>query len=180
MVQPKLPVTFPIKMGILLGVLYCLFIFIENKVFSNDTILFAASKTLGFIIILAGFFYTAFTVKKNEGGYITFQECLRALLVVIAVTELFYVIFNLVYVKYIDPNFFNHLKESTRAFLEKANLPKEDIANRMKAFEGSGNVTFWSIVQSYGFAIIIDAIFAVVIASILKKNPPITESQIIN
>lgn len=175
--QPKPPITFPARMGFILGILYCILIFIENKGFSSNMLLFGATKSLGYLIILGGLLYTAIQLKKRNGGFITFQECLRGLLVTIAIMELFYVLFNFIYVKYMDPQFFAHLKESTLDFLQKANLSKEEIKNRMASFEGAGNMTVWSVIQSYGFAIIIDAVFAVIFASILKRNPPLTDNQ---
>ncbi len=120
--QPKPPITFPARMGLFLGILYCLLIFAENRIFSSNIILFGATKSLGYLIILGGLLYTAIQLKKRAGGYITFQECLRGLLVTIAIMELFYVLFNFVYVKFLDPQFFAHLKVSTQAFLEKAAL----------------------------------------------------------
>ena len=171
---PKIPITYPAKMGLLIGLVYCVLIYIENRFFSNDTMVFTAVKCLGFLLILAGFFYTANESKKQNGGYITFQEALRVLLVTIAICELLYLVFNFIYVKYIDPEYMNRLKISMKAFLQKSNLSSDEINNRMKPFDGAGTITVWSLIQSYGFAIIVDAVFAVIIASIIKRNPPVT------
>ena len=165
-------------MGIILGIIYCICIYVENRFFSSDILVFGVTKAFGYLIIISGIFYTAFTIKKEYGGYITFQESLRGMLVVIAIFELFYVIFNLVYDKYIDPEFFMRLKTSTLTYLQKNHFSKEDIDIKMKNFEGAGKATFWTVVQSYGFSIIIDAVFAVIFASILKKNPIVTDNQI--
>lgn len=164
-------------MGLILGFAYCMFIFIENKIGSSNILFFGVSKCFGFIMILGGFFYTAYHLKKNLGGYITFQECLRGMLVTIAITELFYVIFNVIYNKLIDPEFFNKLKIATQAFLEKGNLTKDEIAKQMNSFDSGGIITFWSVIQMYGFAIIIDSVFAIIFASILKKNHPVSNNQ---
>lgn len=165
-----------LKTGIILGLLYCVFIFVQNQFFYSNPLQFAVVKGICYILILVGIFYTGYSAKKDNGGFITFQDCLKVMLITIAVLELIYLIFNLIYVKFIDPTFIDKMKAASLAFFEKAKMPEEDINKQMERFKEAGKITAWTIIQSYGFALIIDAVFAVIFAAILKNNKPVFEN----
>lgn len=170
-------ISIPVKIGILSGLLYCVFIFIENQYFYSSPVQFAFVKGIFYFIIVACIFYTGYISKKECGGYITFRDCLRAMLLAIAITELFYLLFNILYIKMIDPRFIEKLKVAYQAFFVKNKMSPEKVDEQMQKFEEAGSINFWSVVQSYGFSIIIDAVFAVVFAAILKKTKPLLENQ---
>ena len=166
---------FPVKMGLITGFTYCLFIFLENKIFYKSPVQFTSMKLVFYLLIIGGYFYTGWIARKSMGGFITFQECLKAILLTIAIVELIYVIFNVIYINYIDPSFIAKLKVSTKDFLISINTPEEKVTEVLKNFEAAGKVTFWSAFQSYGFSLIIDSIFGVLIALLLRKSPTVTE-----
>jgi hypothetical protein len=167
-----------LKMGIILGVVYCVLIFIQNRFFYGNPIQFGLVKIICYIVILSGFFYTGYLYKKQSGGYITFQECLKAMLLAIAITELFYIFFGIIYIKFIDPSFIAKMKLGLMNYLRKLKVPEEKISEQMEKFNDAGKITFWISVQSYGFALIIDAVFAVIFAAILRKQRPASENYL--
>lgn len=166
----------PIKLGIIIGLLYCLLIFVENQFFYKNPLQFSLLKTFFYFIIIAGIFYTGYLSKKQMGGYITFQECLKAMLVAIAIAELFYLVFSTIYIKYIEPGFFIKMKTAWRQFFVSNNIPEDQINNTLKKFDEAQTITVWGLIQSYGFSIIIDAVFAVIFAAILKKQKTVYEN----
>src|SRR6185312_3884426 len=116
-----------LKAGVIIGVVYCILIFCQDQFFYTNPLLFSLTKLVCYLIILSGFFYTGYRTKKELGGYISFKECLRVMLVVIIITEFFYFIFSTIYIKYIDPNFFEKLKNAWIAFFNRNNVPKVKI-----------------------------------------------------
>lgn len=172
------PLSTPIKLGIILGLVYCILIYCQNNFFYSNPLQFASTKLFCYLIILAGIFYTGFLAKKEMGGFITFQECLKAMLLAIAILELFYLVFNTVYVKYIDPHFFEKLKASWQLFFIKNNVPEDKMHDSLDKFNEAHNITAWGLIQSYGFSIIIDAVFAVIFAAALKKQRTVFENHI--
>ena len=156
-------------MGIIIGLVYCLLIFVENQFFYTNPLQFAGMKFLFYVFILVGYFYTGWLSKQQLGGYITFQECLKSVLLAITIAELIYLLFSIAYIKFIDPTFMDKLKAATQDYLISKNVPQENIDATISKFNDSGKLTIWAAIQSYGFAIIIDAIFGVIIALILKK-----------
>lgn len=175
MEPPKQSMSTPIKLGVIIGLVYCALIFCQDQFFYANPLTFSLTKLACYLIILAGFFYTGYTVKKELGGYISFKECLRAILVVIVITEFFYFVFNTIYIKYIDPNFFEKLKTAWIAFFNRSSVPQDKINDTMQKFNDAGKITFGSLVQSYGFSILIDAVFGVIICAILRKDKPVFE-----
>lgn len=165
-----------LRTGIILGLLYCVFIFVQNQFFYSNPLQFAVLKGICYIVILGGIFYVGYDAKKNNGGFITFQDCLKVMLITIAILELIYLVFNLIYVKFIDPTFIDKMKVAYLAYFEKAKMPEEDINKQMERFNDAGKITAWAMIQSYGFALIIDAVFAVIFAAILKNNKPVFET----
>ena len=167
----------PVKLGVVLGLFYCVLIFCQNQFFYANPLQFASAKILCYLIIVGGIFYTGFLSKKEMGGYISFQECLKAMLLAIVILELFYPVFSTIYIKYIDVSFFVKSKAAWQDFFIKNNVPQEKINESLKKFDDAGQITFWGLIQSYGFAIIIDSVFAVIFAAILKKDKIVFENH---
>jgi hypothetical protein len=178
MENTKQSLATPVKMGVILGLIYCVLIFCQDQFFYSNPLQFASTKILCYLIIIAGIFYTGYLSKKEMGGYITFQECLKAMLLAIAILELFYLVFSTVYIKYIDPTFFDKLKFSWNEYFIKNNVPEDKIHDTMDKFNEARTITIGKLIQSYGFAIIIDAVFAVIFAAILKKNRTVFETHL--
>ncbi len=63
------------------------------------------------------------------------KELFTAVFIVILITELIYIIFNLVYFKMVDPAFWGNFQAATRATLQKAHVPDEQIEQQMKSFK---------------------------------------------
>ncbi len=168
----------PVKMGVILGLLYCVLIYCQNQFFYTNPLQFAGTKLFCYLIILAGIFYTGYLSKKEMGGYITFQECLRSMLLAIAILELFYLVFSTLYIKFIDPNFFDKLKAAWEVYFVKNNVPDDKVKESLDKFNETRDINIWGLIQSYGFAIIIDAVFAVIFAAILKKQQTVFENHI--
>lgn len=167
----------PLKMGIIIGLVYCVFIFIENQFFYANPIQFGVAKVIGYLFIIAGYFFTGYLSKKELGGYIRFQECLKSMLVAIVIAELIYLFFGMLYIKVIDPTFIDKMKVAYLDFFEKAKMPEDQINSQMERFNEAGKITVWNLVQAYGFSIVIDAVFALIFAAILKRPRPSFENQ---
>ena len=168
----------PARMGVIIGLVYCFLIFCQDQFFYKNPLQFASTKLFCYLIILFGIFYTGLLSRKRSGGYITFQQCLKAMLLVIAIAELFYLVFSTVYIKYIDPQFFIKLKTAWTDYYIKNGFPQDKINDTLQKFNDAGQINIWGLVQSYGFSIIIDAVFAVIFAAILKKERKFVENEI--
>jgi hypothetical protein len=172
MEEKKQPLSLAINLGIIIGLAYCVLIFCQNQFFYANPLTFSLTKFLSYLIIIGGFVYAGYLSRKNSGGFISFKECLKTILIVIVITEVIYLIFSTLYIKFIDPGFMEKLKSSWQLYFTSHNVPQDKIDSTLARFKDAGKLTFGSLIQSLGFSIIIDAIFGVIIASILKKRKP--------
>ena len=177
MESTKHSLSTPVKSGVIIGIVYCILIFIENKFVYANPLGFSVSKLLFYLLIMGALFYSGFLYRKESGGYITFKECLAGMLVAILIIEFFYLIFSTAYVKFIEPAFIDKLKATWLSYFISHNIPQDKIDEAMKNFNDAGKITFGTLFRSYGFSIIIDAIFAIIFAAILKKKKPEFEIQ---
>jgi hypothetical protein len=130
---------------------------------------------VSYFVILMMYLFTAIARKNELGGYANLKEIFSSVFIVILITELAYIVFNIVYFKMVDPAFWQNFQESTRAQLQMAHIPNEQIEQQMKSFKdmeeqsGPGN-----LIKGYAFSVIIDSVFGLIFAIILRKsNPPI-------
>jgi hypothetical protein len=93
--------------------------------------------------------------------------------VAILVTELFYVVFNIIYLKFIDPGFWEKFKTTSLLYLQKLNATQEQIDQQMKSFKDAGQQTKpMGLIKGYGFGVITDCIFGLIFAMILRRKNP--------
>ncbi len=114
--------------------------------------------------------------RKELGGFASFKEIFQTIFVAIVITEIVYVLFNFVYLKFIDPSFFDNLKVATRTLLEKAGTSEEQIDKQMQGFKDANDqLTPVKLLEGLGMWIVIDSIFGLIYAAILKKNKDLFE-----
>lgn len=173
-----------IKSSIIIGLIYCLLIFIQNEYLYKSPVMFSGIKFLCFFIIMSLLLILAFSIRKSVGGFIGFKEVLRNLLISILIIELLYTGFGIIYNLFIETAFTDKLKT---AWLEYAdNLPlgddqKEEMKKRMIApfeQEDAGKITVKNILIGFGSSIVVDSIVAIIISGIVKKQRPIFEDTL--
>jgi hypothetical protein len=164
-------------LAVILGAFYCLFIYIENTFAFKSPIQFTTTKTLFYIAILIGLLLIGFRRRKELGGYISFKEALQAILISIVIVEVIYAIFNVIYIKYIDPTFIAKLKNSWFIYFHSTQMDPRKIDEIMVNFDEQQKVrlTFKSIFGSVGIAIVLDSIAGLLMALAIKKEKHFAE-----
>jgi hypothetical protein len=96
----------------------------------------------------------------------------------VLIFEFFFLATTLVYLKYIDPNFFEKLRESTENIMIAARAPQADIdkalqnMDQMQAQQYS-QITIFDFLKSYLYTVGMIGLFALLFAFILKRKPPV-------
>src|SRR5579863_807101 len=162
-----------LRYGLITGLLYFILLFCRFRFFSSDPRYFVLSAVVSYFIIIMMYLLTAIARKKELGGYADLKELFTSVFIVILITELIFIIFNLVYFKIVDPSFWENFQASAHAKLQMARVPGEQIEQEMKSFKdlenqsGTGN-----LIKGYGTNVIIDSIFGFIFAIILRKQNP--------
>ena len=170
---PASKYTIGLRFGILTGAIYFILLFCRFKFFSSNPRSFVLSAVFSYLVILMMYLITAIARKKELGGYGGMKEIFTSVFIVILITELVYIIFNLVFFKWVDPAFWQNFQTSTLISLRKSQVPTEQIEQQMKSFKDMENQSSTgNLIKGYGISVIIDCLFGLIFAIILRKQNP--------
>jgi len=145
---------------------------------ASNPILIGVFAILSYLVILLLFLFTGIARKKELGGSGDMKEIFQSIFIAILITELFYILFNLVYFKFIDPAFWENFKATSLSIMEKAGLTKEEIDEKMKGFKDIGQETKpLGLIKGYGTAVVVDSVFGLIFAALLRKKKPVIISE---
>jgi hypothetical protein len=165
-----------IRYGIIAGLLYIILLFCRYKFFASSPLSFGLFAVTSYLIILMMYLFTGIARKKELGGYADFREIFTSIFIAILITELVYIGFNLVYFKFVDPSFWQNFKTNTLIFLQTKHLTDEQIEQQMKSFKDMDKQTTpVNLIKGYGYSVIIDCVFGLIFAIILRKAKPAIE-----
>jgi len=168
--QPTSKFKTGIRYGLITALIYAVLLFCRYKFFAYSPVAFGVMAIVSFIIVLVLYLLAGIARKKELNGYANFKDIFQTIFVSILITELIYVFFNLFYIRFIDPAFWDNFKVGARSFFEKA-LPEDKVDQQMKALDdASGQVTPAGLLKGYGFSVILDSIVGMIFASILRKK----------
>jgi hypothetical protein len=162
-----------LRYGFITGLMYLILLFCRYKFFSSNPLDFVISAAVSYFIVIIMYLVTAIARRNELGGYAEMKEIFTAVFIVILITELVFIIFNLVYFKWVDPAFWQNFQTSARTKLQMAHVPQDQIEQQMKSFQdmekqsGAGN-----LIKGYGISVIIDSVFGLIFAIILRKQNP--------
>jgi len=174
MMNPSSKYIIGIRFGLLTGAIYILLLFVRYHFSSSNPIFIVVFATISYLIILLFFLVTGIARKKELGGFAETREIFQSIFIAILITELFYVLFNLIYFRFIDPAFWDHFRSTTLAFMEKAGLTQDEIDEKMKSFKDAGQQTSpLGLLKGYGTSVVVDSIFGLIFAALLRKKKPV-------
>lgn len=172
--QKESNIAHGIKWGIIIGAVYCVMLFIRYSTGDTNPIMLAVWSFIGYAVVLGLLTYSGILLRKNVGGYIDLKEAFKILFLSVLLFELFYTIFNFIYLKYIDPQFFETLKAATRVLLEQTDQSQDKIDEMLSKMDtdAASNQNIGNAMKSYLFSIMMSGIFAMIISLIIRKNKP--------
>jgi len=116
-------------------------------------------------------------VRKAVGGYWTFGEAFKSLFITSVLTAVLSVVFGFILLKFIDPTLPARVTEAVQANLgerfSNSGMSQDKIDEINKSLEGKFDPTFKNIATNLGIGIVVYIIIDLIIAAIIKKNPPI-------
>jgi hypothetical protein len=165
-----------IRFGLLAGLIYVVLLFLRYNFFASSPLSFGLFAILSYIIILLMYLFAGIARKKELGGYADFREIFTSIFVAILIAEFVYIIFNLIYFKFVDPSFWESFKANTLSYLQKKGLTDEQVDQQMKGFRDMNKQTEpLTLIKGYGVSVIIDCIFGLIFSAILRKKKPVFE-----
>jgi prepilin signal peptidase PulO-like enzyme (type II secretory pathway) len=136
---------------------------------------------LSLMIVYIGLMvYAGITIRKEIGGYWTFGEAFKAFLIISLVICISSTLYNVVLMGIVDPTLAERggelIDAKTREFMLGVGMSEEQVEQEM-AKAGSGadrlEVNFKNTVTSFGVVLALYGVISLILAAILKKNPPV-------
>lgn len=166
----------PVKWGIIISILNVIFFTILNKfVLSSEKMTsYYAGLALTFIVTIILLSLSATRQRKAMGGYITFKECFRGLFISILIICVVAGLYQLIYLKFIDPSFPERMKEASIAMAERMGAPQEkldEVAAKMDEQVADRNNVGKQLL-SILWAVVFYSIIGFIISAVVKRNKP--------
>jgi hypothetical protein len=109
--------------------------------------------------------------KKQLGGFSEMKEIFQSIFIVILITEFAFIIFNLVYLKLIDPLFWDNLKKTSQIYYQDKKLNAQQMEQVMNGFKDADQQTKpMGLIKGYGYSVIVDSLFGFIIASVVRRK----------
>lgn len=165
-----------VKWGLIISGVYALLLFLRFFLGASSFLAFSGLTFAGYITVLILLFVCGYQLRKQNGGWIEMKEAFKAMFIAVLIFEFVYLVFTFVYLKYIDPDFFDKLRNSTENILLQTHQPQSDIDKALESMDAmkrqSQSMGAFDFIRSYLTYVGITGLFAVVFSFILKKNPP--------
>lgn len=173
--QPTSKYSTGIRYGLITGLVYAVLLFLRYNFFAGGPITLGIFAIISYVVVLVLYFFAGAARKKELVGYADFKDIFQTIFITVLITEIVYVAFTAVYLKYVDPSFFDNFKLATRNFLEKSGqLSQDQIDDKMKSFDDTNQqFTPMGLIKGFGTWVIIDSIIGMIYASILRKKKDI-------
>lgn len=125
------------------------------------------------IALFVGLMVVAIRQHRDEelAGFIPFGRAFSVSFFTGLLATVISSIFQFIYVKFIDPGFIERMKETTLETYEKMGMSEEQIEQSMEMLDKMytpGMMVFWAVIG----AAVVCAIVALIVAAIMKRNPP--------
>lgn len=177
--QKETNVSFGLKWGLIIGAVYCLFLFLRYNQGNSNPMHFAMWTFIGYVVVLVLLLLCGINRRKKLGGYIELKDAFQTMFVAVLGFEFIYMAFNFLYLKFIDPHFFENFKAAMEVFLEKNNMTQEQINKQLENLDkdGSKNMNLGGSLTTFAFSVMVSGIFALLFAVIIKRKRPVFQNM---
>ena len=162
-----------VKWGLIISLVYCVLLYFRYDAGENSPLVFGAMAFVSFVVVIILMLISGFNLRKKLGGYIELKEAFKALFYAVLIFELAYAIFNFIYLKYINPDFFYNLRDATEKMLVEPKQPTSEIDKVLGGIDVDApkKMNFFDVLKSYLFWVAITGAFAFIMALIIKRKP---------
>ena len=170
--QKQKNISHGLRWGVIIGFVYAALLFLRYDQGENNALMFSVWTFAGYVIVLLLLLMCGIKRKKQEGGFIELKDAFQTMFMAVIGFEFLYMAFNFLYLKYINPDFFQHFKDSMETLLQKGNIPQSQIDEKLESFdaESARRMNLGSSFLSFAYAIVTSGIFALLFALLIKKK----------
>jgi hypothetical protein len=169
----KLSIRYGLIIGVISIVLTLIFWVIDPLMqYTNSWVSF-----LVFVIMIVLLVVFGIETRKAAGGYWTFGEAFKSLLLMSVIVSILTAVFNYILFAFIDPTLSQRASEAVitklNDQLSSSGISQDKIDEMSKSVEGKLQPTITNMGVNLGIGLVIYAVIDLIIAAIIKKNPPL-------
>ena len=165
-----------VRWGIIIGLVYCLFLFLRFRIGGDNAGIFGIITFIGLITVLILLFICGIQFRKKNGGFLEMKEAFKTMFIAVLIFELFFAFFSIIYLKYIDREFFDRFRVSTENLL---NMAKQSQADNDRILQGiddwaaqARSLNAFDILKTYLYNVAMMGLFALIFSLIIKRKQP--------
>jgi len=166
-----------LRWGLILGAvsigLTCIFYAVDYSMLANWKM-----GIIMFAIFIGVAIYAGINYRNETGGFITYGKAFQYVFVVMAISGLISVVFNMVLYTLIDPELPQKLTEvaleNAQKMLEGFGMPEDKMDQAMEDARRrtENQFSISGLAMGYGIGLIIYAVLSLITAIFVRKNPP--------
>lgn len=163
-----------LRMGLIGGlimILYALLGFVFNLNNPSNLVMSIVFGLLSFVLLIGILVYSVRSHRKEQGGYIKFGKAFLVCLITAVIMGLLGSAFNYIYLQFIDPNYMENMVDGLVSMYEQMGLTEEQIDTAIAQVQNNMKPRR-QLITSLATNLIGGSIIALIIAAIMKKNPP--------
>lgn len=133
-----------------------------------------------FVLFIVLLVYAGKSIRKELGGYWSFGDAFKSFLIIALILAAVTTLYNVVLMTVIDPELPKKaaiaVEETQRSMMTKFGATEEQINDALSKagnMEDKLKITPKNVITSFGFGLAIYGVLALILAAILKKNPPL-------
>jgi uncharacterized protein DUF4199 len=167
--------------GVIIGLIYCVSLFLRYNMISAGVIMIGLVALLFYVVVIGMLFFCGIKRRKELGGLIELKDAFQTIFVAVLVAELIYTIFNFIYLKFIDPGYFDKMKTAMETFMEKTIKDDDKREEALDKFrerfdkQREWALTLKGVVLGYLMWVAITGVFGFIVALIIRRKKPLFE-----
>lgn len=169
--QAASPVAVGIRFGILVALAGVLVDFVTRIIGFSVLVYSITAGGLSLLVAIVGIVLAHKTFKRANAGAMTYGQGVIIALVVLLISGLTAALFNYVYVNYIDADFVTRMKEEMTAFMERNNVPDDQIAKNTAKLDEMSPSFGMAVVNGLKNGLIGGVLLGAIISAFTKRKP---------
>jgi hypothetical protein len=170
--QPADRFSIAIRYGLLTGFV-SIFIYTISYLYllKSGYGIFLLANILSFFVTVAFYIIAATKQRKINGGFIEIKDAFQVIFVVILISVIMKLVYEVIYVKYIDPGSVQRTKDAFITFVERFTKGEGSEDMRVKMEEaGKGGLSVKSFIFQLCSSLIGNSIIGLLVALIVKRT----------
>ncbi|MDQ3279011.1 MAG: DUF4199 domain-containing protein, partial [Bacteroidota bacterium] len=173
-----------VRWGLIIGIVYAIFVVLRHSIGASNPIYFSMLMFIGYVVVLVLLFLCGTRLRRDNGGWIEMKEVFKAMFIAVLIFEAFFTATYFIYLKYINPGFFETFRTNSENLLIVAKRPQKEVDDLVAAMDVSRdqiiNSSVFDFLKTYLYYVGVTGLFAILFAFIIKRKPPVFEQDHFN